>query len=332
MVTKQNIIHWHLMGMSLRAIAKQAKVSRRTVQKVLHEYESVRQTGNEESLEDLLTTLPRYNSSRRLPRVLTPAVKEIIQSCLDENRKKVSLGQRKQRMLKRDIWEHLVELGYFPSYSSVCHYIYDLEHRPIERDKEAYIRQEYYAGEMCEFDWGEVKLFIAGKEVRFYLAVFTFTYSNARWAYLFHHQNALAFTEFHRNFFRDVKGIPLMMVYDNMRVAVKDFVGKEKVPTETLVRMENFYNFTHRFCNIRSGNEKGHVERSVEYVCRKAFCRKDRFDTYDAAQSWLMDICLDMSCIAQDEQGNRIDLRKGELSSNGVQLLLRAINTPFLIV
>ena len=165
MVTKQNIIHWHLMGMSLRAIAKQAKVSRRTVQKVLHEYESVRQTGNEESLEDLLTTLSRYNSSRRLARVLTPAVKEIIQSCLDENRKKVSLGQRKQRMLKRDIWEHLVELGYFPSYSSVCHYIYGLEHRPIERDKEAYIRQEYYAGEMCEFDWGEVKLFIAGKEV-----------------------------------------------------------------------------------------------------------------------------------------------------------------------
>ena len=84
---------------------------------------------------------------------------------MDENRKKVSLGQRKQRMLKRDIWEHLVELGYFPSYSSVCHYIYGLEHRPIERDKEAYIRQEYYAGEMCEFDWGEVKLFIAGKEV-----------------------------------------------------------------------------------------------------------------------------------------------------------------------
>lgn len=195
MVTKQNIIHWHLSGMSQRSIAKQAKVSRRTVQKVLKEYEVVRQTCNEEALEDLLTTPPRYNSSNRSPRVLTHQVKSIIQSCLDENRKKVSLGKRKQCMLKRDIWVYLLELGYNPSYSSVCHYIYALEHRPIEREKEAYIRQEYYAGEICEFDWGEVKLFIAGKEIRFYLAVFTFAYSNTRWAYLFQHQNTLAFME-----------------------------------------------------------------------------------------------------------------------------------------
>ena len=43
-----------MSGMSQRSIARQAKVSRRTVQKILHEYEQVRQTGNEEALEDLL--------------------------------------------------------------------------------------------------------------------------------------------------------------------------------------------------------------------------------------------------------------------------------------
>ena len=43
MVTKQNIIHWHMSGMSQRSIARQAKVSRRTVQKVLRESESIRQ-------------------------------------------------------------------------------------------------------------------------------------------------------------------------------------------------------------------------------------------------------------------------------------------------
>ena len=103
MVTKQNIIHWHMSGMSQRSIARQAKVSRRTVQKILHEYEQVRQTGNEEALEDLLTPPPRYDSSSRTPRVLTPAVKSIIQTCLQENRKKTTWGKRKQRMLKRDI-------------------------------------------------------------------------------------------------------------------------------------------------------------------------------------------------------------------------------------
>jgi transposase len=237
MVTKQNIIHWHMSGMSQRSIARQAKVSRRTVQKVLREYESIRQKGNDDALEDLLTIPPRYNSKNRLPRVLTPVVKSIIQDCLQSNRRKLSMGMRKQRMLKRDIWEYLHEQGYFLSYSSVCHYIYALEHRPVEREKEAYIRQEYYAGEICEFDWGEVKLFIAGKEERFYLAVFTFAYSNARWAYLFHHQDTLAFMESHRNFFRDIHGVPGMMVYDNMRVAVKAFVEKDKLPTDALLRM-----------------------------------------------------------------------------------------------
>ena len=66
----------------------------------------------------------------------------------------------------------------------------------------------------------------------FYLAVFTFGHSNGRYAYLFRHQNTLAFMESHRNFFRDIHGVPAMMVYDNMRVAVKSFVGGDKKPTE----------------------------------------------------------------------------------------------------
>ena len=48
----------------------------------------------------------------------------IIQDCLQSNRRKLYISMRKQRMLKRDIWEYLHEQGYFPCYYSVCHYIY----------------------------------------------------------------------------------------------------------------------------------------------------------------------------------------------------------------
>ena len=61
----------------------------------------------------------------------------------------------------------------------------------------------------------------------------------------------------HRDFFRDVHGVPAMMVYDNMRVAVKNFVGGDKKPTEALMKMSGFYCFEYRFCNIRAGWEKG---------------------------------------------------------------------------
>ena len=43
-----------------------------------------------------------------------------------------------------------------------------------------------------------------------------------------------------------------------------------------------------RFCNVRRGNEKGHVERSVEYIRRKSFNRTDNFANVSEANSHLL--------------------------------------------
>ena len=51
--------------------------------------------------------------------------------------------------------------------------------------------------------------------------------------------------------------------------------------------MKGHYQFHHRFCNAYRGNEKGHVERSVEYVRRKAFAFKDQFSSLDQASEYL---------------------------------------------
>ena len=82
-----------------------------------------------------------------------------------------------------------------------------------------------------------------------------------------------------------------MSWYMTMRVAVKDFVGTDKTPTEALSRMCAFYRFDFRFCNARAGWEKGHVERSVEYVRRKAFCMKMDFDSVEEAGKHLQEVC-----------------------------------------
>lgn len=85
------------------------------------------------------------------------------------------------------------------------------------------------------------------------------------------------------------------MVYDNIRVAVKSFVGGESPPTDSLLRMADFYRFRYRFCNVRAGWEKGHVERSVEFVRRKAFCHTDRFKDVFSAQKHLSAVCNRMN-------------------------------------
>ena len=68
------------------------------------------------------------------------------------------------------------------------------------------------------------------------------------------------------------------MVYDNMRVAVAGFVGR---------------------------NEKEHVERSVEYVRRKAFALKDDFESIAEAESRLSSTIADLNACLQQISGKR---------------------------
>ncbi len=294
MVERQSIIHmYRVCGYSKRRISRELHISRHTVDNVLSAYESaIHETDPEEALSELLTIQPKYDSSQRRPRRLTQEIKDEIELCLKKNAAKTAMGLRKQRMLKKDIHLFLLSKGYTISYATVCSYIKNIESHKEKKKSEAFIRLFYEPGGIAEFDWGEVLLFIDGVKTKFYLAVFTFGHSNGRYAYLFRHQNTLAFMESHRNFFRDIHGVPAMMVYDNMRVAVKDFVGGEKKPTEALMKMSGFYCFEYRFCNIRAGWEKGHVERSVEYVRRKAFCLTDRFEDIRSAQEHLSRACL----------------------------------------
>jgi hypothetical protein len=76
-----------------------------------------------------------------------------------------------------------------------------------------------------------------------------------------------------------------------MKVAVRDFTGGDKKPTEALLRLGAFYRLGYRFCNARAGWEKGNVERSVELIRRKAFCTRDSFATLRDVQSHLLSVC-----------------------------------------
>ncbi len=129
---------------------------------------------------------------------------------------------------------------------------------------ECFIRQWHPAGEECQFDWGEMKLCIAGRWMKLRMAAFALPHSNHRRGYLFIREHTLAFQEAHRNYFHDIGHIPVRMVYDNMRVAVKSFVGSEKHPTDALLDLSNFYGLEWRFCNARRGNEKGTVVAAHE--------------------------------------------------------------------
>jgi hypothetical protein len=278
-------------GLSIRKIAKKLKINARTVASRIKEYEDFKASplsdqGKPRSLlNQYLKTGSVYNSANRSKRKLTKDVLAIIDCCLQENDVKRLDGRMKQRLKKIDIHEKILTAGHNISYSVVCEYI----SKKTAQIQEAFIRQGYAEGSSCEFDWAEIRIKLDGKSRRFYLAVFTSAFSNYRYALIFERQDGLAFKEAHICFFEHIGGVYQQMVYDNMRVAIAQFVGKsEKIPTEGLLQLSRWYQYQWRFCNAAKGNEKGHVERSVEYVRRKTFGFKDDFKTFQEAQDYLL--------------------------------------------
>ena len=106
-------------------------------------------SNKEELIADIVEN-PKYDTSNRKKVKLTEEIIDRIKFYLRENETKRAEGKAKQQKKKIDIYEALKEEGFDISYSTTCNTI-----RKINKEaKEAYIRQEYAFGEVCEFDWG----------------------------------------------------------------------------------------------------------------------------------------------------------------------------------
>lgn len=309
MKDRKDIISEYDRTGSVRATARALGLNRKTVSRYVAEYLEAKASTDEEYTAYLKSEPTYRKGSKRHKTALTDAARALIDGCLRENEEKIARGDRKLQMKATDIHGRLLKAGYKISYPTVAKYIQGKRGKASRREPECYIRQVYAPGVDCEFDWGELHLTIEGKRIRLYMAVFTLAYSNYRMAFLFLRQDTRAFLESHRLCFDIFTGVPRRMVYDNMRVAVAGFVG-EKQPTDALLRLERAYGFAHRFCNIRAGNEKGHVERSVEFVRRKAFSGRDAFDSLEEANEWLYGVCMDLNMTASSPATADI-VRKG---------------------
>ena len=261
---KQEIIlKCYREGKSQRAIARETGIDRKTVRKYINTYQqakqeliqSVERTRNDQI--DLITHLveaPKYQVAHRENRRLTEDMVYIIKEYLEENKFKEQNGQTKQQKKIIDIHEALLKAGHQISYPTVRNTVSALR----KTGKEAFIRIDYTPGDICEFDWADANLYIDGQLKTFQIAIFTSAYGNYRYAQLFHQQKTECFIEAHVLFFEHISGVYRTVVYDNMRVAVRKFVGlHEKEPTVALTKLSMYYGFNFRFCNIRSGNEKG---------------------------------------------------------------------------
>ena len=293
LMDKQEIIISHFLeGKSQWEIHRQTGFDRKTIRKYINQYEEKRnaiieETGDVGVLIEDIVEAPKYDISSRSKYKLTDEIIERIDFYIKENETKRTTGRSKQQKKKIDIHECLTEEGFDISYTTVCNYIRE----KLNEEKEAFIRQEYRLGDVAEFDWGFVNLDIDGKQKTVQMAAIATAKGNYRFAHLYHNQKMESFLDSHVKFFNLVGGVHKTVVYDNMKVAVAKFVSRtEKEPTEDLLKLSMYYGFKYRFCNAKKGNEKGHVEKSVEYIRRKAFSKKHSFKSLEEANNYLAEV------------------------------------------
>lgn len=290
-VKRNDIFSDFRRGLFNSEIARIHNCSRTTIVGLRKLYNStVADKKHPEALEDLLQSPPKYKDREVDSPILTDEIRGHIDTDLATNAVKVATGLRKQQKKATDIHADLCRAGYSISYRTVARYIKSKKGKAEASEFDCFIKQKYVPGERVEFDWGEVRIYIKGSLRPFNMAA-TALCSNGRWGQLFTRQDKQAMMEAHVESFKFWGHIPRIIVYDNMRTAVKSFTGGEKTPTLELTQLEGYYGFKHQYCNVRSGNEKGHVERAVEILRRLAFSRRDHFDSLEEANEYLLSIC-----------------------------------------
>ena len=282
---KQTIIKLHLEGLSKRKIAKIVKKSRNTVDKYIRNFEQSRlkDVRNLPITEDILEK-PSYKKRIGTKRVLTEEIKGILFGHIKDNEWKRNHYMGKQQMKIIDMHENLLDAGHSISYTTVRNFI----NEEVSKSKEVFIRRYCEPGYEVEFDWGEIKLEIEGKIKAYSLAVFTLAHSNYRFARIYQSESQVCVLDVHTRFIDHAGFIPSVFTYDNMRTVVKSFIGNDKTITDSMVNLSDYYQFKIRLCEARKGNQKGHVERSVEFIRRKAFSSQHSFTSLEEAEDHLV--------------------------------------------
>jgi transposase len=195
---------------------------------------------------------------------------------------------KKQRHTSRRIFERLRdEHGYSGSEVQVRRYV--REHRRVR--SEVFVPLRHPPGE-AQFDFGEAVVVIAGVRVKAALAVMTLPYSDAFFVSAYPRECTETFQQGHLSAFAFFEGVPTKCAYDNTTIAVKKVVGpSERELTREFLRLESHFLFTHRFCRVGRGNEKGHVENLVGYGRRNFLVPVPAFASFGDLNAHLEAAC-----------------------------------------
>jgi transposase len=199
----------------------------------------------------------RRNKPPRRPKIepFLPTIHAI----LDADR----TAPKKQRHTAHRIWQRLRdEHGFTGGYTAVKDVVRALK---IGR-QEVFLPLSHPPGE-AQVDFGFADAVVAGVPTQVAVFVLSLPYSDAVYCQVFPRECTEVFLEGHRRAFTFLGGVPRRIAYDNTKTAVAQITGsRDRKVTREFQRLQSHFLFTPHFCLVRRPNEKGHVERLLDYA------------------------------------------------------------------
>ena len=157
---------------------------------------------------------------------------------------------------------------------------------------EAYLRLRTLPGEQGQVDWAHFGRVEIGKASR-QLVAFVMVLSYSRRVYLrfFYGMGMANFLEGHVGAFETFGAVPRVLLYDNLKSAVAERVGDAIRFNPNLLELAGHYRFEPRPVAVARGNQKGRVERAIQYA-RHSFFAARKFTDLDDLNAQAAAWCL----------------------------------------
>lgn len=197
---------------------------------------------------------------------------------------------RKQRHTAKRVYDRLVtEKGFTGSYSAVQRYVkqWRQEHRPA---CDGFMELEWRPGVM-QVDFGEAVVVLAGVKTKVHCLVASFPYSNKRYVVALPGENAQCVCEGLVEIFEHIGLVPMVLVMDNATGAAHR-TAWDKITIVGLFQLFlEHYRIEARFCNPRSGWEKGSVENAVGFLRRNIMVPMLNAESHGQLTRYMLERC-----------------------------------------
>jgi transposase len=142
-------------------------------------------------------------------------------------------------------------------------------------------------GEQAQCDWGSFGTLQVGRAIRkLSCFVMVLRYSRRIYARFTFDQTTGTFLRCHVEAFRAFRGVPRVVLYDNLKTAVLERVGDAIRFHPDLLELAGHYHFRPQPCNVAAGWEEGGVERAIGYF-RTSFAEARTYRDLDDANAQL---------------------------------------------